>query len=131
MSTGRRITMSQYNKMKALHDKGISKLQVAKILGLSSQSIYKHLKGHVPEIPSGNEASVQLQSKNKVIEAIEDLVPKHKPIKLQEKRRENYSLPSSEEDHDYVLELARKHDLPMRIIIRQIIAKHKKRWWQF
>ena len=123
--------MSQYNKMKALHDKGISKLQVAKILGLSSQSVYKHLKNHVPEIPSGNAASIKSRSKNTVIKAIEDLVPKRKPIKLQEKRRESYSLPTSEEDHDYVLELARKHDLPMRIIIRQIIAKHKKRWWSF
>lgn len=122
MSKGKRITLSQLNKMKTLHNRGIAKLEVAKIMNLSPQTAYFHLKNHVPEIPSGNAASIKSQSKNKVIEAIEDLVPK---------RKESYSLPTSEEDHDYVLELAKKHDLPMRIIIRQIIAKHKKRWWQF
>jgi predicted DNA-binding protein YlxM (UPF0122 family) len=151
MSKGIRITMKQLKHMKTLHNRGNSKTEVAKIMNLSTQSIYIHLKNHTPDILSGNEASIKVQSKNKVIEDTEDLIPEKnkkrykayrklpnwKPEKsmwmkkIQEKRRDSWSLPCCKEDHDYVSDLAQKQDVPMRIIIRQLVVKHKKRWWSF
>ena len=123
MSKGKHITMSQLSKMKRLHNEGNTKPEVAKLMNLSHQTIYIHLKNHVPDVPS--------KQFKRNVKNIWKPKPKKKMKKWKPRPITAWSITANEEDHAYIAKLAEEQDSHMRIVLHQVIAKHKKRWWQF
>jgi IS30 family transposase len=121
MSKGKHITMSQLSKMKRLHNNGNSKMEVAKLMNLSHQTIYVHLKNHRPDVPS---KKIKRHTKNTW--KPEQTLKRWKP-----RPTTTWSITSNEEDHAYIAKLAEEQGSHMRIVLHQVIAKYKKRWWQF
>ena len=121
MSKGKHITMSQLSKMKRLHNEGNTKPEVAKLMNLSHQTIYIHLKNHVPDVQSK-------QFKRNVKNIWK---PKPQPKRIKPRAITAWSITANEEDHAYISKLAAEQNSHMRIVLHHMIVKHKKRWWQF